>query len=106
MAGLAHRAAAVTPIRAATYNVHKCRGMDGRRSTQRIAGVLEEVGADIIALQEVMEHQAQAIVQDLRMEFVMGENRRHRGYAYGNAILSRWPIRASRNYDLSIVGRE
>ena len=89
-----------------TYNVHKCRGLDGRTSAARIAEVLEEVEADVIALQEVMGHQAEAIAAHLKMDFALGENRKHGGYAYGNVVLSRHPIRTTRNYDLSVHGRE
>lgn len=93
-------------MRVVTYNVHKCRGLDGRTSAARIAEVLGEVEADVIALQEVMGHQAEAIAAHLKMDFALGENRQHRGYGYGNMVLSRHPIRTSRNYDLSVHGRE
>ena len=93
-------------MRIATYNVHKCRGLDGRTSATRIAGVLAELDADVIALQEVLDHQAEIISTDLRMPFVLGENRKHHGYGYGNVVLSRHPIVESRNYDLSVRGRE
>ncbi len=93
-------------LRVVTYNVHKCRGLDRRTTAIRIAEVLREVDADVIALQEIVEHQAEAIARELALSFVMGENRKHIGFAYGNAVLSRLPIRASRNYDLSVHGRE
>ena len=93
-------------VRVVTYNVHKCRGMDGRANPARIAGVLREVEADVIALQEVLDPQAEVISEDLGMPFVIGENRKHRGFAYGNVVLSRLPIRMVRNYDLSVRGRE
>jgi endonuclease/exonuclease/phosphatase family metal-dependent hydrolase len=93
-------------LRAVTYNVHKCRGMDGRVSANRIGGVLQELNADIIALQEVLSHQAESIARELRMQYVLGDNRQHGGYAYGNVLLSRWPIAQTRNYDLSVRGRE
>jgi endonuclease/exonuclease/phosphatase family metal-dependent hydrolase len=93
-------------MRVLTYNTHKCRGMDGRTSAIRIAEVLQEVDADVIALQEVLEHQAETIAKDLRMGYALGETRKHRGYAYGNVVLSRFPIREARNYDLSVRGRE
>ncbi|HWF88231.1 MAG TPA: endonuclease/exonuclease/phosphatase family protein, partial [Pyrinomonadaceae bacterium] len=38
----------------ATYNIHKCRGLDRRVRPDRIVDVLRETGADIIALQEVV----------------------------------------------------
>jgi endonuclease/exonuclease/phosphatase family metal-dependent hydrolase len=96
----------IAALRVATYNVHKCRGMDGRVSTVRIAHVLREVNADVIALQEVVGHQADAIAAELGLTFALGENRRHQGLAYGNVVLSRFPIRSTRNYDLSVEGRE
>ena len=93
-------------LRAVTYNIHKCRGMDGRVSANRIAGVLREVNADVIALQEVLGHQAESLSSELGMDYAMGENRLHRGCAYGNVVMSRWPIRETRSYDLSVRGCE
>ena len=40
-------------VRIASYNIHKCLGLDRRRSEHRIMEVLAEVDADIVALQEV-----------------------------------------------------
>ena len=107
--------ASTTRLRIATYNVHKCRGLDGRIRPQRIARVVQELDADIIALQEVLRakgpgagaDQLQAIVEHLPgYELAFGENRLHEGAAYGNAVLSRLPIEASRNYDLTWRGCE
>lgn len=39
-------------IRVASYNIHKCVGTDRRRDPERILRVLEEINADIVALQE------------------------------------------------------
>lgn len=36
----------------ASYNVHKCVGIDGRFDPSRISSVIREIGADVIALQE------------------------------------------------------
>ena len=41
-------------IRVATYNIHKCRGLDRRISPHRIAAVIRELDADVVALQEVL----------------------------------------------------
>lgn len=96
-------------FRVTTYNIHKCQGLDRRVRPQRIAAVLKEIDADVIALQEVVgmdqaarEHnQVQAIAEELGMDFRIGENRRLRGAAYGNAVLSRLPIVEDRNHDLT-----
>jgi endonuclease/exonuclease/phosphatase family metal-dependent hydrolase len=76
---------------------------------KRIAEVLKEIDADIVALQEVTgmdeaarEHnQVRAIAEELELDFRTGENRRIRGAAYGNAVLTRFPIRADHNHDLT-----
>ena len=48
------------------------------------------------------EHnQVAAIAEELGLDFRTGENRRLRGAAYGNAVLSRWPIVSDRNHDLT-----
>ena len=39
----------------ASYNVHKCVGSDGRFDPARVAGVVSEIDADIVALQEADE---------------------------------------------------
>ena len=96
-------------IRITTYNIHKCRGLDRRVRPRRIADVLKQVDADIIALQEVVgmdeperEHnQVHAIADELGFDFRVGENRRLRGAAYGNAVLSKFPIVADQNHDLT-----
>jgi endonuclease/exonuclease/phosphatase family metal-dependent hydrolase len=97
-------------IKVATYNIHKCVGIDRKYSPERIVDVLREVNADIIALQEVLcrshlharDHQAAFIAGELGMEFRLGENRQINGGGYGNATLSRFPIEDHQNYDISI----
>lgn len=101
-------------MRVATYNVHKCRGLDGRVRPDRIAQVLSEIDADFVALQEVVcvdgktrqHHQGHYVADELGYYSELGENRRHRGGAYGNVLLSRFPIQVARNYDISIPRRE
>ncbi len=102
-------------VRVVTYNVHKCRGLDRRVRPHRIAAVLRETGADIIALQEVVSiedsaererDQARFIADEIGFEYRVGENRRLHGGAYGNVVLSRFPIRHVHNYDITWRGRE
>jgi endonuclease/exonuclease/phosphatase family metal-dependent hydrolase len=101
-------------FRIATYNIHKCRGVDGRTHPERIARVLEEVNADIVALQEVLshegaassDHQADYLAGRLQMFGAMGEARKHRGGAYGNVTLSRQDFKLVRPIDVTVAGRE
>jgi endonuclease/exonuclease/phosphatase family metal-dependent hydrolase len=94
-------------LRVATYNVHRCRGMDARTSAQRIASVLARLDADAIALQEVLgasqrrSGQAAELGAALGMGWVMAPTRHLRGALYGNAVLSRLPIRQHETSDLS-----
>ena len=44
--------AARARLRVATYNVHACVGTDGRHDPDRVASVITELDADIVALQE------------------------------------------------------
>jgi endonuclease/exonuclease/phosphatase family metal-dependent hydrolase len=41
-------------LRIATYNIHRCRGMDRRTLPARIAEVIRSLNADVVALQEVI----------------------------------------------------
>ena len=101
-------------LRIVTYNIHKCRGMDRRVRPDRIAHVLRELHADIIALQEVVsleggspeEDQARFVAEELGFHFAFGENRRHQGGGYGNVLLTRLPIQSHQNYDITAGGRE
>jgi endonuclease/exonuclease/phosphatase family metal-dependent hydrolase len=104
----------MSSFRVATYNIHKCQGLDRRVRPKRVADVLKEIDADIIALQEVVgmdetarEHNhVRAIADELEFDFRIGENRRHRGGAYGNAVLSRLPFIADHNHDITWRKRE
>lgn len=42
-----------TDLRVASYNIRKCVGLDWKRNPQRVISVINEIEADIIALQEV-----------------------------------------------------
>jgi len=94
-------------MRIVTYNIHKARGMDGRTSIKRIARVLADLDADIIALQEIFADcdseagQVEALAAELDLKPAFGCTRHHRGRPYGNAILTRWPILDSRDMDIS-----
>jgi len=97
-----------------SYNVHSGIGTDGRFDLRRVGEVLQEIGPDIAALQEVgdylgktTEHQhPEVLAQMLGLQLAYGPNVVRDGRRYGNAILSRLPIARSHNYDLSVKGHE
>lgn len=101
-------------LRVASYNVHGCIGPDGRFDLARIAAVIDETGAQVVGLQEVgdvhgrslVEDQAQALADATGMALIYAPNLSRGNMRYGNAILSRLPVLASRTYDLSVPGRE
>ncbi|MFP2926146.1 endonuclease/exonuclease/phosphatase family protein [Pyxidicoccus sp. 3LG] len=97
-----------------SYNIHSGIGTDGRFDLSRVGEVLREVGADIVALQEVGDFRAKTPREDqpehladmLGLHMAFGPNVVRNGRRYGNAILSRLPIVKSKNYDLSVGRRE
>lgn len=95
-----------------TYNVHKCRGLDSRTNVRRIADVLAQVDADILALQEIYSSessqlgQLELIASVLNMNVAFGRTRQEGRRLYGNAILCRWPITHSEVLDISWKRRE
>jgi endonuclease/exonuclease/phosphatase family metal-dependent hydrolase len=90
----------------ASYNIHKCAGLDGRVDLDRIADVIREIDADLIGVQEVFRPQALGLAERLGVEVAMGPTRERDGQLYGNAILTRLAIRGSRTFDLSRPDRE
>lgn len=101
-------------IKVASYNIKNGQGMDGRVDLSRIADVLLALDADIICLQEVDKYrrrsyfcnQAAKLARMLKMEYVFGPAIRYQIGAYGNALLSRYPVIKSVNHQLPVpVGR-
>ena len=101
-------------MRVMSWNVHSLRGTDGRRDPDRIARVIEDLRPDIAGLQEVGGELAADGPRDVAevlagltgMQSAFGPTRHFGGHPYGNGILSRHPIDATRTYDLSVPGRE
>jgi endonuclease/exonuclease/phosphatase family metal-dependent hydrolase len=90
----------------ASYNIHKCAGLDRRVDLDRIADVLEEIDADLVGLQEVFRPQALRLAERLGVHVAMGPTRERDGQDYGNAVLTRLAIRGTRTFDLSRPARE
>ncbi len=96
----------MTRFRLATYNVHKCKGVDWRVSPQRIADVICELKANIVATQEILYSHAEAISKRVAFPFTFGAARQHAGEPYGNAVFTRFPVFSSESYLLTVRMRE
>lgn len=100
-------------LRMATYNVHRCVGVDGRLAPERVSEVIEEIQPDVIGLQEVdsgfheggsdqLEHLARAT----GLEPWSGPTLHSQTGGYGSALLTRHPVLEARRHDLSVADRE
>ena len=93
-------------FRVATYNVHKCKGIDWRVSPARIADVICRLETDILATQEILLSQAEEISTRISVPFIFGAARQHAGEPYGNALFTKFPVVSHESYDLTVSGRE
>jgi endonuclease/exonuclease/phosphatase family metal-dependent hydrolase len=103
-------------MRIVTYNVHGWRTAEGQPNLLGVAEVLERLAPDIVGLNEVYyprivpgsdKPALEALAGRLGMHFVFGPALRWPAQddmpeeAYGNALLSRWPIAASAAHRLT-----
>jgi endonuclease/exonuclease/phosphatase family metal-dependent hydrolase len=104
----------MTEVVVASYNIHRCKGVDGRRDPKRIAEVIQSLGAQVIALQEV-DSWPGAGTESVQMEFlahtvglhaISGPTIERQDGHYGNALLTRLPIVDVRMMDLTVFRRE
>jgi endonuclease/exonuclease/phosphatase family metal-dependent hydrolase len=99
-------------LRIATYNIHGAIGRDRECAPRRIAQVISELDADIVALQEVPlgGRDAPDILPELRdatgLHAIAGPALDTPERRYGNAVLTRLPVRAARTLNLSFGKRE
>ena len=94
-------------MRIMTYNVHGCVGTDGVYDAQRILEVVRDVDPDVLGLQEVRLPGGSVpdILELLETGFpgysiLFGRTLEDERGAYGNALVSRYPIQ--RHTDLSL----
>jgi endonuclease/exonuclease/phosphatase family metal-dependent hydrolase len=93
--------AAPATFRAMTYNIHHGEGADGRLDVERIAAVIRDERADLVALQEVDKGVERTNRRDLPAELaaltgmtcLFRSNYPFQGGEYGNAILTRFPVK-------------
>ena len=91
-------------LRVMTYNVHICKGMDGKLSPERIARVIARYSPDVVALQEVDVRrkrtggidQAHQISNLLSMDCHFQPAMHLEDERYGDAIMSTYPLRLVR----------
>lgn len=103
-----------SPFRFATYNVHSCIGTDGRHDPDRVARVIAELDADVVALQEftypasvALDTRTPVVLTTLdRYECALGPTRQDVTACFGNALLTRHPLVEVHRLDLSMERRE
>ena len=101
-------------MKVASYNIHKCRGVDGVTRPDRIIGVIRELGADVIALQEVDRRfgrrggllDPSAIERETGMQLLVQSDVSHRHGWHGNALLVRGEPISYRRSRLKLPGGE
>jgi endonuclease/exonuclease/phosphatase family metal-dependent hydrolase len=84
-------------VKVASYNIHKCRGVDGITWPNRTVAVIHELGADVVALQEVDRRFGRrgglldpaAIERETGMRLLAQSDVPHRLGWRGNALLVR-----------------
>src|SRR5262245_216397 len=92
--------ASLKALRLMTYNVHRCVGVDGKHSPQRIARAIAEHRPDVVALQELdvnrartgFANQASLIAGELEMNYLFFPAIELKDEHFGNAILSQRPL--------------
>lgn len=95
-------------LRVLTYNIHHGEGIDGKLDLARIAAVIRSAEPDIVALQEVDQKaertgkvdQPAELSKLTGMNVAFGDNIKLQGGSYGNAVLSRFPIKRHENHPL------
>ncbi len=93
-------------LRVLSYNIHHAEGLDRKLDLERIARVISDSEADLVALQEVdrLVKRSEGVDQPARlgeltrMGPIFEKNIDLQGGEYGNAILSRLPVESYRHH--------
>jgi endonuclease/exonuclease/phosphatase family metal-dependent hydrolase len=104
----------MAPLAVATWNVHSCVGGDARFSPDRTAAVIRALEVDAIGLQEIGWHhrgepeldQFAHLARETGMTVYAAPTKHNDRAHYGNALLTRLPVRSFRSIDLSLRRRE
>jgi endonuclease/exonuclease/phosphatase family metal-dependent hydrolase len=102
------RAAEPLQLRVLTYNIHHAEGTDGKIDYERLAGIIRDLAPDVVALQEVDRNterthgvdQAARLAELTGMKHAFGTAMHYQGGRYGEAILSRFPIKEPKSHRL------
>lgn len=95
-------------IRVLSYNIHHGEGTDGKIDLERIAKVIRSAEPDLVALQEVDRgvrrtagaDQPKELARLAEMKVIFERNITYQGGDYGNAVLSRLPVKRHKNHAL------
>jgi endonuclease/exonuclease/phosphatase family metal-dependent hydrolase len=86
-----------------TFNIHHGKGIDGKTDLNRILAEIVKSEADIVALQEVDRFKLRSCFRD-QISVLARSTGMYKSYSpsvnlgfsqYGNAILSKWPIKSN-----------
>jgi len=95
-------------LKVLTFNILGGRNVDGKRDVNRLADVIKALDPDIIAMQEVDRRTGRIQGRDTTAELAKltgmhsayGKAMNYDGGEYGEALLSKYPIKQVKNYPL------
>lgn len=104
--------ASTVTVSVMSFNIRHCEGIDEAVDVKRIAKLINEAKPDLIALQEVDRGVTRSARRDMPtelasltgMEAIFYQNIALEGGEYGNAVMSRFPIKACDNTLLTTIG--
>ena len=102
------RAAEPVRLRVLSYNIHHGEGTDGKIDLERIAAVIRAAEPDLVAVNEVDQgvertnrmDQPAELARLTKLTVIFEQNIPYQGGKYGNAVLSRLPVKKHENHKL------